>query len=136
MAVKLEKVVKTFYDKLEEGKIMGRKCPACGAVEYPPVYACNFCGSLETEWYEISGKAKMKTCILPGLLSSKPDMNEFAPYCFGEVELEEGPTVNAVILGINKKKKKQIADQMPVDVKAKIGQREGYKTVFFELVED
>lgn len=133
MAIKLEPVVRTFYEKLEEGVILGRKCPKCGAVEFPPVYACNTCDSLETEWYEISGKAKMKTIIMPGLLSSRPDMAEFSPYCFGEVELEEGATINAVILGVNKKKKKELADKLPVPVHAKIVQRDGYKTVFFEL---
>lgn len=45
MAIKLEKVVQKFYDNLEEGKITGRKCLKCGAVEFPPVYACNKCGS-------------------------------------------------------------------------------------------
>ena len=38
MAIKLEKIVRTFYENLEEGKILARKCPVCGAVEYPPVY--------------------------------------------------------------------------------------------------
>ena len=47
MAIKLEKVVQKFYEGLEEGKILGRKCPVCGAVEFPPVYACNTCGNLE-----------------------------------------------------------------------------------------
>lgn len=136
MAIELEQVVRTFYEKLEEGKILGRKCPKCGAVEFPPVYACNTCACMKTEWYEISGKAKMKTCILPGLLSSKQDMQEFTPYCYGEVELEEGATINAVILGVNKKKKKALADKTSVDVRAKIVQRDGYKTVMFELVEE
>ena len=53
MSIKLEKVVQTFYDSLEEGKILGRKCPVCGNVEFPPVYACNACGNYETEWVEI-----------------------------------------------------------------------------------
>ena len=35
MAIKLEKVVEKFYQGLEEGKFLGRKCPACGAVEFP-----------------------------------------------------------------------------------------------------
>ena len=78
----------------------------------------------------------MKTMILPGLLSSRPDMGEFKPYCFGEVQLEEGPSVNAVILGINKKMKKKLADQLPVPVTAKIVQRDGYKTVFWEYKEE
>ena len=72
MAIKLEKVVQTFYEKLEEGKIMGRKCPKCGNVEFPPVYACNKCGNYETEWYEISGKAKMHSIVLPAALSKAP----------------------------------------------------------------
>ena len=136
MAIKLEKIVRTFYENLEEGKILARKCPACGAVEYPPVYACNTCGCMETEWYEISGKGVMKTMILPGLFSSRPDMGEFKPYCFGEVQLEEGPSVNAVILGVNKKKKRALAEELPVPVRAKIVQRDDYKTVFWELVEE
>ena len=65
MAIKLEKVVQKFYESLEEGKILGRKCPACGAVEFPPVYACNTCGNLETEWVEISGKGVMKSIVMP-----------------------------------------------------------------------
>ena len=59
MSIKLEKVVQTFYEGLEEGKLLGRKCPKCGNVEFPPVYACNACGNYETEWYEISGKARL-----------------------------------------------------------------------------
>lgn len=73
MAIKLEKVVEKFYLGLEEGKILGRKCPECGNVEFPPVYACNACGSYETEWYEISGKAKLHSIVLPAALSSKPE---------------------------------------------------------------
>ena len=72
MAIKLEKVVETYYLALEEGKILGRKCPECGAVEFPPVYACNTCGNYETEWYEISGNAKLHSIVLPAALSSRP----------------------------------------------------------------
>ena len=63
MAVKLERIVKTYYENLEQGKILGRKCPKCGNVEFPPVYACNACGNLETEWYEISGNATMHSIV-------------------------------------------------------------------------
>ena len=59
MAVKLERIVKKYYDFLEEGKIMGRVCPQCKAVEWPPVYACNACGNMETEWQEIDGEAEI-----------------------------------------------------------------------------
>ena len=107
MAIKLEKVVQTYYEALEEGKILGRKCPKCGNVEFPPVYACNACGSLETEWYEISVKAKLHSIVLPAALSSKPEYKALGKYAYGEIELEEGSRFNGVVLGINKKKRKQ-----------------------------
>lgn len=137
MAIKLEKVVQTYYEALEEGKILGRKCPKCGNVEFPPVYACNECGSLETEWYEISGKAKLHSIVLPAALSSKPEYKELGKYAYGEVELEEGSRFNAVIRGINKKKRKELQDKLPVNVHASIFQRAGgYKTVVFDLDEE
>ena len=86
MAVKIEKVVETFYENLEKGKILGRKCPECGAVEFPPVYACNSCGCLHTEWYEISGKAKMHSIVMPAALSSKPEYKALGKYAYGESE--------------------------------------------------
>ena len=141
MAIKLEKVVEKFYLGLEEGKILGRKCPVCGAVEFPPVYACNSCGNLETEWYEITGNATMHSIVLPAALSSKPEYDNLGKrnFAYGEVVLEEGARLNAVGRGISKKKRKEILDagKLPVPVKAAIFQREGgFKTVVFDLVED
>jgi len=136
MAIKLEKVVATYYEKLEEGKIMGRKCPKCGNVEFPPVYACNACGNYETEWYEISGKAKIHSIVLPAALSSKPEYKNFGKFAYGEIELEEGSRLNGVILGVNKKKRKELQDKLPVSCHAVIIDREiGVKSVAFELDE-
>ena len=135
MAIKLEKVVQGFYDRLEEGKICGRKCPKCGAVEFPPVYACNSCGNLETEWYEISGNAKMHSIVMPAALSSKPEYKAMGKFAYGEIELEEGSRLNAVVRGISKKSRKELLDKLPLDVHAAIYQREGYKTVVFDLDE-
>ena len=90
VSIKLEKVVETFYLNLEKGKITGRKCAKCGAVEFPPVYACNSCGCWDMEWVEISGKASMHSIVLPAALSSKPEYKDLGKYAYGEVELEEG----------------------------------------------
>lgn len=136
MSVKLEKVVEKFYQGLEEGKFLGRKCPKCGAVEFPPVYACNSCGSLETEWVEISGKGVMKSIVLPAALSSKPEYTALGPIAYGEVEIEEGASFNAVVKGITKKKRNELMDKLPVPVHAEIFQRDGYKTVVFALNEN
>ena len=138
MAIKLEKVVEKFYQGLEEGKFLGRKCPVCGAVECPPVYACNTCGNLETEWVEISGKGKMKSIVMPAALSTKPEYAALGAFAYGEVEIEEGACFNAVVKGITKKKRKEIMEngKLPVPVHAETFQRNGYKTVVFALDEE
>lgn len=136
--VKLEKVVEKFYLGLEEGKILGRKCAACGAVEFPPVYACNSCGSTELEWIEISGKAKMHSIVMPAQLSFKPEYKEMKPFAYGEVELEEGSRLNAVVRGITKKIARDAIEnnKLPLSCHATIYQRDGFKTVVFELDDD
>lgn len=135
MGVKLEPIVKTFYENLEEGRITGRRCLECGAVEWPPVLVCNTCGCSDMEWMEISGKAQMTSVIMPSALSSKPENKKFMPFCLSAVELEEGPGVNALVTGVTKKNRAEILSKLPVPVHAKIVQQDGFKTVIFELDE-
>ncbi len=134
MGVKLEKIVKTYYDKLDEGKIMARKCKDCGAVEWPPLLGCNTCGSTEMEWIEISGKAKLVQFVMPSPITRKPEMEFIKPYALAVVDLPEGPSVNVMVRGIDRKNKDIVREQMPVDCHATIVQKgEDYKTVIFDL---
>ena len=93
---------------LNGGRITGRKCKQCGAVEFLPVYACNFCGSTDMEWVEISGKAKMYSIVMPAPLSMKPEYKSLGKFAYGEVEIEEGARLNAVVRGMTKKKEKKL----------------------------
>ena len=63
----LKPIVKTYYDALEEGTILGRKCTRCGHIEFPPYLCCNECGGLDTgsdkyAWYCKAGTPD-KRCI-------------------------------------------------------------------------
>ena len=137
MAIKLEKIVEKFYLSLEEGKIMGRKCPKCGHVEFPPVYACNECGNYETEWVELSGKAKLHSIVLPAALSTKPEYKKMGKFAYGEVEIEEGTRLNAVVRGISKKNRDELTAKLPLNIHASIIDRDGgFKTVIFDLDEE
>lgn len=136
MSIKLEKVVEKFYQGLEEGKILGRKCCSCGAVEFPPVYACNECGCWDMEWVQIDGEAKMHSIVLPAALSSKPEYKALGKYAYGEIELKEGSRFNGVVRGITKKNRAELTAKLPIKVKAAIYQRDGYKTVVFDLAEE
>ena len=64
---KLERIVKTYYDALEKGIVLGRKCTACGHIEFPPYLACNACGNLDTEWVDLTNVRAKITQVLPPL---------------------------------------------------------------------
>lgn len=136
MGVKLERVVKTYYDNLEAGKVTGRKCLECGAVEWPPVLVCNTCGCADMEWIEMSGKGKLLQFVMPATITKKDEMKDIKPYVFGVVEVEEGPAVNAMVRGINKKNREEILAKLPVGVHMTIVPRDGYSTVIFDLDEE
>lgn len=65
--IKTERIVKTYYDALEEGKVLGRKCTACGHIEFPPYLACNECGNLDTEWVDLTDTRARILQVLPPL---------------------------------------------------------------------
>ena len=133
MGVKLERIVKTYYDNLAAGKVTARKCLDCGAVEWPPLLGCNTCGSTNMEWIEISGKGKMIQMVMPSPITQRPEMEDIRPYCLAVVEIEEGPAVNVMVRGVNRKNRKLVEEQMPAPVHAVIVPRDGYDTVIFEL---
>ena len=133
MGVKLERIVKTYYDNLAAGKITARKCLDCGAVEWPPLLGCNTCGSSNMEWIEMSGKGKMVQMVMPSPITMRPEMEDIKPYCLAVVETEEGNVVNVMVRGVNRKNRKLVEEQMPAPVHAVIVPRDGYDTVIFEL---
>lgn len=65
--VQTEPIVQTYYDGLEEGKVLARKCPACGHIEFPPYIACNSCGNLDTEWIDITNVRAKVLQVMPAL---------------------------------------------------------------------
>ena len=128
-----ERIVKTFYDELENGKILGRKCKRCGSVDFPPLISCNECSYPETEWAEISGDGELMSVVMPGMLSQSPENEDLMPYAFGSVRLSEGPFINVLIRGIGSENETLVKASLPLPVMAAIVQRPDYKTVVFDL---
>ena len=134
--MKLERIVKRFYDELENGKFMGRKCQACGAVEFPPKPACTTCGHFEMDWIEMSGKGVVEFFVIPSPIMSNPQNEVFKPYALGCVTMEEGPKVNMIVRGIRPEDEKEARAKLPLPVKACTFQRDGFKIVVTDLVTD
>lgn len=131
--IKLEKLVRTYYETLEKGKVLGRKCPECGNIEWPPVYACNACGCKTTEWVEMSGDAELVEIYVPTAMTAKPAYTDLEPYAYAWVKTAEGPERNAMVRGVTRENAPYIREHLPYPCHFDIVQREGFKTAVFAI---
>jgi len=80
--------VTDFAQHLKDGRIMGSRCKACGAVSFPPRADCGECMSGDFEFTEYSGKGTLHTWTR--IDAAPTGFDELAPYTIGVVDLDEG----------------------------------------------
>ena len=83
--------IQPFWDAAAAGKLVIKRCAACGESHYYPRALCPFCGSDRTEWRDVSGRG---TIYSFSVMRRVP-----APYALAYVTLEEGVTVMTNIVG-------------------------------------
>jgi uncharacterized OB-fold protein len=129
--VKMQTYVKKWYDFLAKDKIMGLKCNRCGSYEFPPVPVCNNCSGTDLSWVEMSGEGQLVSFGLAP--HSEPPLTEFAPYISGTVALKEGPTYNAMVVGVDPKRAAELYGKLPIPVRVETQDRGDFKFVAFRL---
>ena len=77
--------IQAFWDAASQGKLLIKKCNACGEVHFYPRNICPFCFSDQTEWQESSGRGTIYTY---SVMRRAP-----VPYAIAYVELAEGPRI-------------------------------------------
>jgi uncharacterized OB-fold protein len=77
---------KPYYDAAAQGKLLVRRCAACGEFHHYPRAICPFCFSDRTEWREAKGSGTIYTYSI--LRRGVP-----VPYCIAYVTLAEGVTM-------------------------------------------
>lgn len=75
-----------FWDAARRGKLLVKRCTACGEAHYFPRSNCPFCFSDKTVWEESSGTG---TIYSFSLMRKSPS----GPYAIGYVTLSEGPSL-------------------------------------------
>jgi len=75
-----------FWDAARQGKLMIKRCTACGEAHYFPRSICPFCYSDKTVWEESAGEGEIYTF-------SVMRKSATGPYGIGYVKLKEGPAV-------------------------------------------
>jgi uncharacterized OB-fold protein len=88
-----------FWSALREHKLVVQRCDACGTLRFPPEAGCFACGSMESSWAEMSGRATLWSWTVgyPPLL---PFFAERAPWPVAVVQLEEGPRLVTNIVDV------------------------------------
>jgi uncharacterized OB-fold protein len=75
-----------YWDAATEGKLLVKKCNACGELHFYPRAICPFCFSDQTVWQEASGDGVIYTYSV--MRRGAP-----VPYAIAYVTLAEGPTM-------------------------------------------
>ncbi|MCI8895422.1 MAG: acyl carrier protein [Lachnospiraceae bacterium] len=99
----LEPITKTFYQALEEGTVLGRKCTKCGHIEFPPYLCCNSCGGLDTEWVDLTNMRGMVKQALPtkGAFGDPDFRKEHGDYFAVEIVVDGADPVSTSLLHVD-----------------------------------
>lgn len=87
-------VSKSFWDAVNDQRLVLQYCTACDRLQYPPQQACQVCDAAAyLTWKEVQGKGRIAAYIVieDGRLNRRmPDQ----PYNLAMVTLEEDPRIN------------------------------------------
>jgi len=128
----------SFYEFLNEHRLVGSRCQSCGVLHLPPRALCPSCHGQEMKWEEMGGKGKLMaftTVHVAPTAMIRAGYGRDNPYCVGIVQLEEGPSISAQILGVDPTQPQEI----PIGIELQVafvergaGEEEG-TTLAFEI---
>ena len=128
----------SFYRFLNHKKLMGSKCKKCGALLLPPRPFCGQCLRDEMEWFQFSGRGRLVSYSVVRVGTTYYEEKGYSrdnPYCWGVVQLDEGPRISALLVGADLSRPDSIKIGQPLEaVFPDKPEEEGEKTpVIFRL---
>ena len=87
-----------YWEAAAKGKLVIRKCRACGNLHFMPRTLCPTCWSHDLEWVEASGKGKVHSFTIIRR-APLPAFASQVPYVVALIDLAEGPRMMANIVG-------------------------------------
>lgn len=88
----------TYWSEARAGRLVIRRCGACGRHHFPPRRLCPGCWSENLHWIEAGGGGTVYTFTV----MHRAPMAQFAqrlPYVVALIDLDEGPRMMANIVG-------------------------------------
>ncbi|CAM5462864.1 Zn-ribbon domain-containing OB-fold protein [Streptomyces purpurascens] len=89
---------RTYWDAAAEGRLLIRRCRACGRAHHYPREFCPRCWSEDVVWEPASGRATLYTWSVVHR-NDLPPFAERTPYVAAVVDLAEGPRMMTEVVG-------------------------------------
>lgn len=89
---------RTYWEAAAEGRLLLRRCAACGRAHHYPREFCPFCWSEDVVWEQASGRATLYTWSEVHA-NDLPPFRDRLPYVAAVVDLEEGPRMMTTVVG-------------------------------------
>ena len=102
-----------FWDKTRKHELWIQKCVDCDTAFFYPRMICPDCLEDKIEWFKTSGKGFLYTYMINH--RPPPGFEDEAPYAIAIVQLDEGPRMMTIIVGIENTPENLVLD-MPLEV--------------------
>ncbi len=86
----VEDETRPYWEAAKQGRLLIKKCNACGEVHHYPRPFCPSCWSEDVEWQEVSGRGTLYTYSTIFRNDLEP-FSAWGAYVAAVVELDEGP---------------------------------------------
>lgn len=93
----LDNVSRPFWEATKRGELLYQECPSCGNRQFYPRASCTKCMT-EPEWRVASGAGTIHTFTVVRQ-NFAPPFKDWVPYVVAVVDLDEGPRVQANVVG-------------------------------------
>lgn len=83
-----DREIRPYFEAARQGRLVVKRCGACGLLRFPPGSGCPWCSSLAWEWAEVSGRGTIYSYEIV-TQAIQPGFASWTPYPVVLVELDE-----------------------------------------------
>ncbi|MFD5101052.1 Zn-ribbon domain-containing OB-fold protein [Streptomyces albidochromogenes] len=94
----IDAFTRPYWDAAADGRLLLRRCRACGRPHHYPREFCPYCWSEDVAWERASGRATLYTWSVVHR-NDLPPFGARVPYTAAVVDLAEGPRMMTEIVG-------------------------------------
>ncbi|MFI8289382.1 Zn-ribbon domain-containing OB-fold protein [Streptomyces sp. NPDC085614] len=95
----IDAFTRPYWDAAAEGRLLLRRCAACGRAHHYPREFCPHCWSEDVAWEPAGGRATLYTWSVVHR-NDLPPFGERVPYVAAVVDLAEGPRMMTEVVGV------------------------------------